>query len=642
MNTQYDQIERHVPPTTAFEALHENEVLQTQLRQARDEDFPRFQQTLRNDFQHIDPLIEGSKPVFFPKKTTTESVNRVCIDEALYRSMIQSNCQHFSGYIAQLKQNEPDNYIHYQKLEQLVFPSFAMDHMLINQHLIQMGTQSLQIPPQFKTYQEAITLLKGTPLTNMLALIISYAAGFGPYVLGNVVTSQLTDVAFFGRLLLSASPIGIGGFLRFWVANQVDTGHGKKAVLFLLLLGMIGLIGITATIHTIDLAKVHVLDRNYWTLFIFNLLSGAGVANYSSSVVMSAQCAPNDNPILWRTRLKHYGINNAGYFNEKLANILRQNAKTYVAIVAGAGSLAPSLTLIAAASLKPYLGLKGIYALFGSTTLFCIFITYYFLQDALLDQLRRQNVPDHIAKDLARWLGQTLQSQPELTLLQRLNQLNRSQIFALSVACFNYVTTFGVLLAMTSTGTLVLSRYGAPPQLATYLTAMISGLSSLTRTLMTYHPFKIDSSMITNIGFLVMIPSFLIFSLNHQRHIWFPMLILFSIANGVSNYGVFAQISDTLSEIMGLASGLSGATGAISGFFICIAFASLCDTDKKTGHEMNGIEQTTTTHAYLLATAFCTASLGLNIFHESYRKKQRHIQLETAIESEEQRGLALT
>ena len=584
------------------------------LRQLDDNEFSSFQLMLRD----LNNRSNISNSFFF---TVPPAIDRqiVMIDESLYLNITQSTSSYFSTYISEIKQNDQENFVRYQTLEQTIFPGFAMDHQLITQHY-QNESLSVLVPPQYKAYLEAIRRIKGTPLSNMASSIIAYAVGFGPYVLGNIMTSQLIEIAFFGRLMLSASSIGIGGFLRFWVANQVDAGHGKKAILSLLFLGIIGLVGITALINTIDLQKVHVLDPYYWTLFIFNLLSGAGVANYSASVAMSAQAAPNDTPLIWETRLQQMGIDNPGDLTRYLAPILRQNAKNYVAIVAGVGSLSPFVTLITAASLIQPMNLKGIYAFFGSTTLMGILLTHRLLQNSILDQLRDQQVPDQVAKELAAWMGQTLQSNPDLTLLERLNKLNRQQIYAVSVACFNYITTFGLLLAITSTGTLTLSRRGISPQLATYYTASISGLSSLSRTLMTFHPFHVDSSVITNAGFLVMIPSSLIFALSDDQSIWFPMLLLFSIANGVSNYGVFAQISDTLSEVIGLASGFSGATGAVSGFFICIAFASLSSTDKTTGATVNGVDQTTTSNAFLLATAFCGASLFLNLFHEYHRR----------------------
>ncbi|HAC16326.1 MAG TPA: hypothetical protein DCE78_10350 [Bacteroidetes bacterium] len=583
-------------------------------RQVRDDQFSSFQlstKQMNGQSARINQLFFANN---WQEKNQTSTISK-----SLYLSITQSTSQSFSAYLNEIKEDNQEIYFLYQALEQLVFPGFAMDHHLITQHY-QYESLAVLIPPQYKTYIEAIRAVKGTPLSNMVSLIIAYGVGFGPYVLGNIVTSQLSEVAFFGRLMLSASSIGMGGFLRFWVANQVDAGHGKRAILSLLFLGMIGLIGITALINTIDLQTVHVFDRYYWALFIFNLLSGAGVANYSASVAMSAQCAPNDTPAIWQTRLQKMGIHDPDHLTRYLAPVLRQNAKKYVAMVAGIGSLSPFVTLMTAASLIQYMHLKGIYAFFGSTTLMGILCTKWLLQNSILDQLRNQHVPAHAAKEIASWMGQTLQSNPDLTLLQRLKQLNQQQIHALIVACFNYITTFGLLLAITSTGTLTLSRRGISPSLATYYTAAISGLSSLSRSLMTFHPFHVDSSVITNVGFLVMIPTSLIFALNPDQSIWLPMLLLFSIANGVSNYGVFAQISDTMSEVIGVASGFSGATGAISGFFICIAFALLSSTDKTTGEKINGIKQTTTANAYILATAFCSVSLFLNLVHECHRR----------------------
>ncbi len=602
------------------------------LRQARDEDFAAFQWTLKHNLMPIHRMTDG----FFTKNQRTTSITH-----RMAQYIIASTCTSFTDFITEIKQ-EASLHTEYQKIEQSVFPSFTMDYTSISRKYPN-ETLLIHIPPQYKAYLHAIHGVKGEPLTNVCALIAAYAIGFGPYVLGNIVTSHLSHVAFFDRLLLSASPIGMGGFLRFWVANQVDAGHGKKASLSLLFLGLLGLTGLTILINTIDFERVKAADRYYWALFICNLLSGAGVANYSSSVPMSAQCAPNDTPTRWQERMQTFNIDHPGYLTQHLAPILRQNAKTYVAIVAGIGSLAPSTTLLIAVSLIQYIGLKGIYALFGTTSFIGICITANFLQDSVLDQLRKQNVPQAIAKEIASFMGQTLQSHPDLTLWQRLNRLNKPQIVALMVACFNYVTTFGLLLATTSTGTLVLSRRGISSESASYYTAAISGLSSITRTLLAFHPFQMDSSVITNVGFVIMIVTSLIFALTDQENIWLPMLMLFSIANGISNYGVFAQISDTLSDVIGLASGLAGATGAISGFFICIAAAILARTDHKTGVTVSGIEQTSTANAYLLITTFSTLSLSINLMHEHYRRASMvaHTAIEAAIDMDPEHSISL-
>ena len=293
-----------------------------------------------------------------------------------------------------------------------------------------------------------------------------------------------------------------------------------------------------------------------------------------------------------------------------LSRLLRKGPKEYLAMAAGIGSLTPSITLIIAAFALPEIGLRGVYALFGAIAIAGTIGASVLLQNSILDQLRASGVPDASAKEIAKWMGQKLQSNPELSLLQRLNSLNKKQIHALIVACVNYITTFGILLAVMSTGTLTLSRRGISPEVATYYTAAISGLSSLSRAAMAFpSSFSLSSSSITNLSFCIMIITSAVFAFSKEQSIWLPMLMIFSIANGVGNYGVFAQISDTLSEVIGLASGLSGATGAISAFFISIAFASLESTNSDSG----------TAFEYLIATAFCSLSLVLNIAHEYKR-----------------------
>lgn len=547
---------------------------------------------------------------------------------ALYDAILDSSYCQFSEFIHNLKEKSPEIFETYQSLEKEIYPSLGLDHSLIF-NVLKQKNQSIRqiIPPQYRDYVAEIEKIKGTPLTNMFSATLAYAIGFAPYVLGNIVASQLTQVSPFARLMLSAAPTAIGGFARFWVANQVDEGHGKRAMLFLMTLGIVGLFGLLCLINTIRFDSVKSADAQYWAFFVFNVLSGAGIANYSASLPMAAQAAPNDSVSIWRSRLAKFHVEEkVSCIDQSLSGVLRKGPKEYLAIVAGIGSLTPSITLMIAAIALPHIGLRGIYALFGAITLAGTLGAAYFLQNSILDQLQAQNVPYETAKEIATWMGQTLQSPKALSIIQRLKGLDKKQSLALIVACFNYITTFGTLLAITSTGTLTLSQRGVDIQTATYYTAAISGLSSLSRALMAFSgAVPLNSSTITNLSFLLMIIASAVFAFSASENIWFPMLILFSIANGVGNYGVFAQISETLSEVIGLASGLSGASGAISALFISIAFASLTSKNKINHVASDGTPQSNTAYEYLIATGFCSMSLVLNLAHEYKRKKDEEV-----------------
>jgi len=588
--------------------------LQVFLDTAENADFKKFREILLQfDIEAGNyPKLASGQSFFLDDETRIK----------LYSIIMASTSLTFSEFIHELQMNYPTEYELYQKQEAYLYPSLGFDYSLIFQTLTTREERIRIIPPQYRAYIDGITAVKGTSLTNIFSATLAYAIGFSPYVLGNIVASQLTNVSPFARLMLSAAPTGMGGFARFWVANQVDSGNGKRAVMTLLLIGISGLLGLLCIINTIDLSRVKTANGFYWAVFVCNILSGAGVANYSASLPIAAQAAPNDSPAHWRERLQNVGVKQIPFMENKLARLLRQGPKEYIAITAGIGSLSPSITLLVAAFFLPYLGLRGVYAIFGAVALLGTFTTGLLLQNSVLDQVRQHGVPKEESKELARWMGQRLQSNPEMRLRQRIKQLDRRQLHALGVACFNYVTTFGILLAVTSTGTLTLSKRGLTSEMATYYTAAISGLSSLTRASMAIPKFPVSSSVITNFSLVVMIISSLTFALSSDRSIWIPMLFIFSVANGVGNYGVFAQIADTLSEVIGLASGLSGATGAVSAFFICIAFASLASTNKITQDSSSGIEKTDTAYEYLLATGFCGLSLFLNITHERIRTNQ--------------------
>ncbi|MDF1827406.1 MAG: MFS transporter [Legionellaceae bacterium] len=598
------------------------------LKSAENEDLG----ALKHELQHFEletPDLNVQQQTFTTMTPCLGRDDRLDNVNKLITFVLHSKHTCFYELYFDLKNNHETLFMTYIALQHKFFPELGFDKEQIFEERRKRG-QSIKtiIPPQFRSHIEAIEKVKGTPSTNLIGPIVSYGIGFAPYILGGIVAKEMINLSEFSRLTLAAAPTLLGGFLRFWVAHKTDQGQGKRAVMTLLNLGLIGLFGLFNVISFVKKEHLETISANdslFWLILALNILSGAGVANYSASLPNSARAAPDDSPAIWCDRLHMLADIKPTSFDMMTAWILRKGPAGYMGIVAGIGSLTPSITLISSAFLLPEIGLSGVYAVFGAITLAGTLGTYYLLQDSIQDQLRHDGIHDVEASHIAAWMGQKLQSTPSLTYLQRLQQLNRRQKQALFVACFNYTTTFGILLASTSTASLTLSRRGMDPHEATLYAASISGISSSIRALMGVPNFPITSATITNISMATMAITSLFFALSEEQSIWLPMLLLFSVANGAGNYGVFAQISDSLSEIVGLASGLAGGVGACTAFLISLAFASIASMNKTTGTTKEGIEQTDRAIEYLLATAFCITSLILNLAHNYSTQKTQHV-----------------
>nr|MCH9690225.1 hypothetical protein [Gammaproteobacteria bacterium] len=498
----------------------------------------------------IQQVMEGGQAWATDSPASDEAVNAFQAVVALMDAMKASSATTFSEFIDDIRQDNSEVYETYQVLEAELFPGLGFDGPDIFAVMKKNGQSDLItrfIPPQFRPYQEAMEQVKGTPASNFLAPLFAYALGFAPYILGGVVARELTQITSFQRMMLAAAPTALGGGLRFWAAQKVDEGQGKEAISPLLTLSLCGLVGILYFVKTSDVPNIQANDLEYWGLLFANMLSGAGIATFSAAMPMCARSAPNDT--VEESNARYQAMTGSEPSRSWMSQVFRKGPSDLMAFVAGIGGLTPTVALLAASSAVPSLGLGETYAIFGAVTLAGQLGLNKCLHNLVLDQLREQAVPEDIAKDIAYWMGQKQQVDPTQTLFQRLNALDSRQVKALVTMCASYVATFGILMALTSTATVELQERGESKTVAPEITAAVSALSTSVRSVMPIPKWPVDSSTITNTALASMAVSLLVFAIAEEKAEWLPVLFVFAIANGAGNYGVFAQITDDLSEV---------------------------------------------------------------------------------------------
>ncbi|MDF1645772.1 MAG: hypothetical protein P1U61_02160 [Legionellaceae bacterium] len=565
-------------------------------------------------------LMEGGQAWAMSESASPAALKAFSDVVYLIELMDQSSAESFRVFIEDIQQKEPDAYQAYEILESHLFPGLGFDGAMIFK-VLKENEQPIQhiIPPQFRAYQAAIADIKGTPASHLFGSLFGYALGFAPYILGGVLARELTGVSSFQRMTLAAAPTALGGIFRLWAAQKVDEGCGKQAISTLFTMSLCGLVGIFYLVYQTDLPDIRGSDLAYWGLMLSNALSGAGIATFSAAMPMCARNAPGDVDKLEEREARLLGTTGTMIKTTTMDYLLRKNAADHMALVAGIGGLTPPIALLAASAAVPRLGLAETYAVFGAITLTGQLGLNVFWQNLVLDQLREHEVPMPLARDIALWMGQKQRPDPSITFFQKLNALDDHQIHALLVMCASYVATFGVLMAFTSTGTLMLERRGASNGAAAGLIAAVSGVSTLVRSGMAIPKWSVSPSMLTNLSLASMAISLLLFAVVEGEADWIPLLFVFAIANGVGNYAVFAQIAEELSEIVGLASGLAGGVGAFSAIFINVAFAGLVSTNKVVSVSPEGLPQTDTANEYLLGVAICALCLTTNVIHDCFK-----------------------
>ncbi|MDF1677907.1 MAG: hypothetical protein P1U32_04355 [Legionellaceae bacterium] len=618
--------------------------IEVRYSQLDDADFGEFQHALRAldcagliqnracvTTPFLKRVMEGAHAWSVDVPSSDESAQAFADVQHLINLMKGSTETSFSAFIQEIERSDSGAYNTYQTLESELFPGLGFDGQLIFDAMRENGKsiKSL-IPPQFRPYQTAIERVKGAPASHLLGALFGYALGFAPYILGGILARELTGLTEYQRMTLAAAPTALGGIFRLWAAQKADEGRGKQAISTLFTISLCGLLGILYYVEKTELPEVKGDDLTYWGLMFANALSGAGIATFSAAMPMAARSAPDDIDKLAERDARLSQLTGTEIRSTWFGRLLRKGPADHMAVIAGVGGLTPPIALITASALVPELGLDGTYALFGAMTLTGQLGLQVFWQNLVLDQLREQGVPMPIAGDIARWMGQKQQVNPDMTFFQKLRALKHSQLHALMTVCSSYIATFGVLMAFTSTGTLMLERRGMSSQAAAGLIAAVSGVSTLVRSGMAMPKWSVGAGTITNVSLAVMATSLLLFAISERESDWLPLLFVFAIANGGGNYAVFAQIAEDLSDIVGLASGLAGGIGACSAIFINVCFARLVSLNQMITAPEKGVSATKTANEYLLGAAICSLCLVNNIIYECAKssRAENHVMSE--------------
>ena len=395
--------------------------------------------------------------------------------------------------------------------------------------------------------------LKGNPNRGLTGATLGFFIGFAAVSLYGP-TSAVFKEAFINLnpvllALLIAAPNLSGSLLRIPFSAWVDTTGGRKPLIVLLLLSIIGMGGLYVVLAFFS----DNLNQYYYLLFALGLLSGCGIATFS------------------------VGVSQASYWFPK------SKQGVALGIYGGVGNLAPGIFALLIPNLAlPLLGLPGSYL---AWLIFLIVGTVIYIkigQNAWYFQLVDKGINKDEAKEIAsKEYGQELfpKGKASETLLIS------AKSWKTWALVFIYFTTFGGFLALTGWfPNYWMTYFGLNMKVAGLLTALYSILTSLTRIYGGKVADKNGGEITTIVSLGIALIGAICMTFASTMTLAIIGIILLAIGMGVANAAVFKIVPNAVPEAMGGASGWIGGLGALGGFLIPPVMASFLNRSGFAGY----------------------------------------------------------
>lgn len=395
--------------------------------------------------------------------------------------------------------------------------------------------------------------LKGNPNRGLTGATLGFFIGFAAVSLYGP-TSAVFKEAFVNLnpvllALLIAAPNLSGSLLRIPFSAWVDTTGGRKPLIVLLLLSIIGMGGLYVVLAFFS----DNLNQYYYLLFALGLLSGCGIATFS------------------------VGVSQASYWFPK------SKQGVALGIYGGVGNLAPGIFALLIPNLAlPLLGLPGSYL---AWLIFLIVGTIIYIkigQNAWYFQLVDKGINKDEAKEIAsKEYGQELfpKGKASETLLIS------AKSWKTWALVFIYFTTFGGFLALTGWfPNYWMTYFGLNMKIAGLLTALYSILTSLTRIYGGKVADKNGGEITTIVSLGIALIGAICMTFASTMTLAIIGIILLAIGMGVANAAVFKIVPNAVPEAMGGASGWIGGLGALGGFLIPPVMASFLNRSGFAGY----------------------------------------------------------
>ncbi|GBD88286.1 putative nitrate transporter NarT [bacterium BMS3Abin03] len=379
--------------------------------------------------------------------------------------------------------------------------------------------------------------LKGSPNIGLAGATLGFFVGFAAVALYGPTAKMLKDVmGLSGTLLgfLVAAPQLTGSLLRIPFGAWVDRVGGKKPMITLLIMSLIGMIGLTSILF---LNYPQNLGIEYYPLILFfGFLSGCGVATFSVGIPQTSYWFP----------LKKQGIALGTY--------------------AGLGNTAPGIFTILLPFALAAFGLAGSYLAWTVFLFVGLFIYLYVSHDAFYFQLFHKGKSRDESISISKGMGQELIPSGQLVeALKKSAKIGRT--WALVIL---YFTSFGGFLALTVWfPTYWIVFHGFDLKTAALLGGVgFSLLASFIRVYGGHLSDKIGGETAAIISFSLVTLGALVLMFAQAFGLALFGELLIGAGMGIANAAVFKLVAKYVPEAVGGASGWVGGLGAFGGFAV--------------------------------------------------------------------------
>jgi NNP family nitrate/nitrite transporter-like MFS transporter len=379
--------------------------------------------------------------------------------------------------------------------------------------------------------------LKGNPKEGLIAATFGFFVGFAAVALYGPTAKELKDVMGLSATLMGllvAAPQLTGSLLRIPFGAWVDKVGGKKPLLTLLILSVIGMSGLTILLFLFYPENLTI--KYYPLILFFGFLSGCGVATFSVGIPQTSYWYPQ----------KKQGIALGTY--------------------AGLGNTAPGIFTLLLPIALGFLGLAGSYLAWFLFLLIGTIIYAIIAHDAYYFQLVKKGVEREEAIEVAKSLGQELFPSGKLVEALKIS----AKIGRTWALVFLYFTSFGGFLALTTWfPTYWRIFHGFDIKMAGFLGGV--GFSLIASFVRVYgghlsDKFGGEKTAIMSYSLVLLGAIVLMFSTA-----FFPALmgeLLIALGMGIANAAVFKLVAKYVPEAVGGASGWVGGLGAFGGFVV--------------------------------------------------------------------------
>jgi len=379
--------------------------------------------------------------------------------------------------------------------------------------------------------------LKGNPREGLIAATLGFFVGFAAVALYGPTAKELKDVMGLSATLMGllvAAPQLTGSLLRIPFGAWVDKAGGKKPLLTLLILSVIGMFGLTVLLFLFY--PDHLSIKFYPLILFFGFLSGCGVATFSVGIPQTSYWYPQ----------KKQGIALGTY--------------------AGLGNTAPGFFTLLLPIALGFLGLAGSYLAWFLFLLIGTIIYAIIAHDAYYFQLVKKGVEREEAIEVAKSLGQELFPSGKLIEALKIS----AKIGRTWALVFLYFTSFGGFLALTTWfPTYWRIFHGFDIKMAGFLGGVgFSLLASFIRIYGGHLSDKFGGERIAIMSFSLVLLGALILMFSTA---FAPALIgelFIGLGMGIANAAVFKLVAKYVPEAVGGASGWVGGLGAFGGFVV--------------------------------------------------------------------------